>query len=189
MNNIILWLQDFWMWFKSELLCMLFPKTPEHLEVVTVRLHPELSWNSSVGHLSGSCWDLSPNKFICVLPVLSAQCSTPVDEGTGSIIHLLRRVIKHCHSLPKLGLIIPAVQAVVPASCSSPLTDQDIHPTERHTYWSDCSSQHCTRTLSKAPPCWFLHWKNTCFLPLTHNLRIQYVSLLFQHPHMVTLSV
>lgn len=62
-----------------------------------------------------------------------SQCNlTPaVDEVSRSIIHLLRQVIKRCHSLPKLGLIIPAVQAVYPASCSSPLTDQDIQSKER----------------------------------------------------------
>lgn len=93
--------------------------------------------------------DLSSNKFVCDLPVFAVQSGAPVDEVTCSIIHLLRQVIKRCHSLPKLGLIIPAVQAVFPASCSSPLTDQDIHPKERHTYWSDCNSQNCTHTLSK----------------------------------------
>ncbi len=87
--------------------------------------------------------------------MFAAQCSAPSDEVTRSIIHLLRQVIKRCHSLPKLGLIIPAAQAFFPASCSSPLTDQDIHPKEKRTYWSVCNSLRYIHALSKAPPCCF----------------------------------
>lgn len=123
--------------------------------------------------------EFTSNKFFCALPVFAVQSSAPVDEVSRSIIHLLRQVIKRCHSLPKLGPIIPAVQAVYPASCSSPLTDQDIQCKERDTYWSDCISQRCTRALSNPP--FLLTWNS--------NLQIQYVSFLFQHPHMMTLSV
>jgi len=80
-------------------------------------------------------WDFISNIFVCLLPAFTVQSSAPVGEVTRSIIHLLRQVIKRRHSLPKLGLIIPAVQAVFPASCSSPLPDQDIHPKESLTYW------------------------------------------------------
>lgn len=119
-------------------------------------------------------WDFSLNKFIFFLPVFSVQSSAPVDEVTRSIIHLLRQVIKHCHSLPKLGLIIPAVQAVFPASCSSPLTDQDIHPKEKPTYWSKLQPpalHSCTvkTTLFFFPPC--TRWRSGCF-PCSHGVLI-----------------
>lgn len=84
----------------------------------------------------------------CVLLVLAVQSSVRVNEVSHSIIHLLRQVIKRCQSLPKLGLITPAVQAVFPASCSSPLADQDIQCKKRDTEWSDCISQPSTHALS-----------------------------------------
>lgn len=118
---------------------------------------------------SAPIWqDFIGNKFACVLPVFSAQACAAVDEVTRSIIHLLRQVIKCCHSLPKLWLIIAAVQAVFPASRSSHLTDQDMHPKERHTFWCHCVSQHYTVKSPAFLPFFFPPLINKCmFFPIT----------------------
>lgn len=169
-RNILHHFQGFWKYSLNLIGSALHysPKIPACVTVVRIPVSWAFFWCTSV--ISPSHRDFTSNKFICVFPVFALQFSTPVDEVTRIIIHLLRQVIKRCHSPPKLGLIVLALQAVFPASCSSPLTDQDIHPKERHIYCSDCNSLHYT--VKSAPPyCFFFQMKKKSIFP-SHGVLI-----------------
>lgn len=91
-----------------------------------------------VDHFLGRfCFKWSPASRQAFVPLQHV----PAKELTRSIVCLLGEVIKCLHSLPKLGLIAAAVQAVCPASCSSTFpTQPDSGAEDKDSHWRRSSS-------------------------------------------------